>query len=175
MASSLFARLLAQNLSLLQTTNKPSSLNIWCSQELVFFRSKMSCRHILADIAWLICPVATYRFVIFMMAYICSFRSPVLDALIRFLHVSIYSIYCNHNLAARDFSCNAIFVDSKIALRACISGMSRSTAASLLKTVLYNFWMTSKLKLFVLSAFSDNAICWSFINSALSVRMHAAC
>ena len=72
------------------------------------------------------------------MAYKCSFQSPVPDALIKFLHVSIYSIYCNHNFGVQDFSCNAIFVDFKIAVIACISGMSMSTFVSLLKTVFYS-------------------------------------
>ena len=97
-----------------------------------------------------------------------------IDALIKFLHVSIYSIYCNHKLAARDFSCNAIFVDFKIALRASISGMFRSTAASLLKNssiqLLNNFQIDI---ICTFCTFCDNAICWTFINSALSVRVCA--
>ena len=33
----------------------------------------------------------------------CSFQLPVLDALIKFIHVAIYSIYCNFNLEVRNF------------------------------------------------------------------------
>ena len=89
------------------------------------------------------------------MAYKCTFQSPVLDALTKFLYVSMYFIYWTHNLAVRDFSCNALLIDFKI----------KNIAQNIFIKLLSNFQID------IMPALSDNAIHWSFIYSAYSVRM----